>query len=156
MDGSDLERLWLVLARTEWSSLVIVPADPDGSSAALAAALAEAGTRLSGEPVSALALEGEQDARVLADVQRSLRAGRERARQRARAAADPHAPRRDGGGGRTILSIAAVARAPLGAVVAQAADAVLVTVALKRTRLDEVRRTVEMVGSDRVLGCCLV
>lgn len=50
----DLLDLWFALDRRSWSSLVLTPADAEGSTDELAEALAEAGQALSEHPVSAL------------------------------------------------------------------------------------------------------
>lgn len=160
-----VEELWLALALVDWSSVVVVPADPAGTTAALASALAEVGARLSLEPVSALRLEIDHDPRVAADLQQILRRDRSR-NQLARLA--PHgAPGRDqdeqqlgdeptARSGKTIVSIPAVTRDPLGVAVAQAADAVVVTLALGRTRVADARRTIELIGRERIVGCFVV
>jgi hypothetical protein len=54
-----------------------------------------------------------------------------------------------------VIAIPSVLEVPLGLAVAQAADAVVVIADLGRTRLDDVRRTVELVGRERVAGCIL-
>jgi hypothetical protein len=164
--AGELEDLWLALTRTDWVSLVFVPADPGSSSAALVTALAEVGSRLSRETVSPLMLDIDQDPAVLADVQQLLLRERRRADLRvprvvgesAGSAGDvaPPPPESVPTPARTILSIPPLAGAPLGAGVARAADAVVVTVAMGRTRLADVRRTTELVGRERVAGCCIV
>lgn len=159
-----VEELWLALALVDWTSVVVVPADPGGTTAALASALAEVGARLSLEPVSALRLEIDHDPRVAADLQQILRRDRSRD-QLARLAAHgvPGGDQDEQLGdepttqsGKTIVSIPAVTRDPLGVAVAQAADAVVVTLALGRTRVADARRTIELIGRERIVGCFVV
>jgi hypothetical protein len=57
---------------------------------------------------------------------------------------------------RLVISIPAVVNEPLGLAVAQFADAVLLTVHLGRTRLAEVRRTIDLIGRERIVGCVIV
>jgi hypothetical protein len=169
----DLERLWLALGAVDWTVVVIVPADPDASAAALASALAEAGKRLSHEPVTALTIEIDQDPKVLADVQQMIRHDRERAQQKPRArAADagtvPGAPpagtasasgddqRQLVPSEKTVISIPPVIREPLGVALAQASDGVVVALQLRRTRIGHARRTVELIGRSRIIGSYVV
>jgi hypothetical protein len=55
--------------------------------------------------------------------------------------------------GRSIFAIPPVVTQPLGVAVAQAADAVIVCVEQGRSHVDAVRRTIEMVGRERIAGC---
>jgi hypothetical protein len=128
----ELEELWLVLSVRPWRSLVLVPADPSGSTAQLARSLAAAGDALGDEPVTAKA-EGEPEpGAALALV--------------------------DGGArpGRAIVAIPPVVVQPRGVVLARRADAVVACVEQGRTRLADVRRTLELIGRERFLGCVLV
>jgi hypothetical protein len=165
-NGHAVESLWLALAARSWTTLVVVPADPTRSSAALATALAEVGTRLSYEPVAALAIAADEDPRVLADVQQMVLRDRDRARH---ALAPELAGSAEGTGGpaasprseqaappkKTIISIPAVNREHLGVAIARAADAVVVAVEMRRTRIADARRTIELIGRDRIAGCYL-
>jgi len=172
--GRDYEELWFALAAGDWLSVVIVPADRAGSAEPFATALAEVGKRLSDGPVTAIAA-GTLDAasaRAFADLQDSERARRHalrpaptvdlgplgigRADAGTRLAARDGFPRDIPPDGRIILSIPSVVREPLGLAVARAADSVVVAVELGRTRLADARRTVELVGRERVAGCLLV
>jgi len=57
---------------------------------------------------------------------------------------------------RLIISIPPVLTEPLGLTATQESDAVVLAVRLNRSRMDEVRRTLQLVGRERVLGCFLV
>jgi hypothetical protein len=128
------QELWPRLADGGWGSLAVVPCDPAGNAAEIARALAEVGTRLGEAPVVAVAAEALDyaSARDLLELQRRTASTR------------------------VVLALPPVLVEPLGLAVARAADAVLLTVVRGRTRLADVRRTVELVGRERLLGCVLV
>jgi hypothetical protein len=170
------QELWLGLARRAWRVVVLVPADPGGSADAVARALAAVGDRLSDLPVTAVtvgSLEYES-ALALADLQRrtpgrdpppSWRAPRvEAAAATAGVEPDGAAAARPRGGAalaiptaaRVLVAIPAVVSEPLGLAVAHGADAVVVCVERGKARLADVRRTVELVGRDRIAGCFLL
>jgi hypothetical protein len=149
---------------------VIVPADVEGSSAALAKSLADIGQRLSFVPVTAIAVTSLEygSALALADLQQHLEhrapvpavidvtpptVGTHRAEPGppADTQALAIAP-----GARLVISIPPVLVEPLGLPAAQQADAVLVTIYLGRTPMSDVRRTIELVGRERIAGCVLV
>lgn len=170
----ECQQLWFALARQAWTSIVIVPADRDGSSAALAIALADVGKRISEEPVSAInfsALEYDS-ARALADLQRHIERARRTPPQRnprvvevsarlvteddegeegtptARRVSHAVAP-----AGQVIISIPAVVGEPLGLAVTHSADFVVLSVQMGRTRYADARRTIELIGRERIAGC---
>ena len=128
------QELWPRLADGGWSSLAVVPADPGGNAVAIARALAEVGTRLGEAPVVAVAAEALDyaSARDLLELQRRA------------------------GSAQLVLALPPVLVEPLGLAVAREADAVLLTVVRGRTRLADVRRTVELLGRERLVGCVLV
>jgi hypothetical protein len=168
----DLEEVWLALTMRDCRSIVVVPADPDRSAGALATALAEAGTRLSHEQVSALTIDIDQDPKVMADVQQMIRHDRERARGAAQRSVADGADARPGGPpamrsvgedppglaprGICVISIPPVTRESLGVSIARASDAVLVVLEMRRTRMADARRTIDLVGRDRIAGTILV
>lgn len=59
-------------------------------------------------------------------------------------------------GARLIISIPPVVSQPLGLATAQAADLVVLCVEVGVTRLADARRTLELVGRERVAGCFLI
>jgi hypothetical protein len=174
------QELWLGLSRREWRSLVLVPADPRGSAADIARALAEVGKHLSDIPVSAITIGALQYESALALAELQQRTDREKPVVLERAPlvevtatpvvdeddGDPKwasIPRAHGGerlelspATRLVISIPPVVSEPLGLAVAERADAIVVCVERGRTRLADVRRTAEMIGRDRVAGCFLV
>jgi hypothetical protein len=145
MDGSDvpiftertvldreLQELWLAVSARPWRSLVLVPAGPAGSAAPLARSLAAAGNQLGELPVGAFVNGGLEPGVALALV--------------------------DGGdpSSRVVVAIPPVVIQPRGVVLARRADAVVAWVERGRTRLDDVRRTMELIRPERFIGCVLV
>jgi hypothetical protein len=59
-------------------------------------------------------------------------------------------------GARLIMSIPSVVVSPLGLATAQSADLVVLCVELGRTSVAGVRRTLDLIGRERVAGCFLV
>lgn len=153
--ATDLVALWFVLAQRRWRSLAIVPADPRGSSEELVRALVETGTRLSAVPVTAITMTAV-DARVaepLADLQRcALALGPD----------DTPGPTPDEGGrllppgpGRIVIALPPVIEAPMGLAIT-ASSLVAVAIASGRTCLADARRTIDLIGRERIVGCILV
>ena len=190
--------LWINLARREWHSLVVIPADGKGSTAEVARALAEVGQRLSFGPVTALTLSSLEygSALALADLQQHIQrernggarhvappepgAGEPAPDPRARPAGAPPSPppaagtpgagdaAADADGARKpdalmlvpparlIISVPPVISEPLGLTASAEADAVVLAVRMNHTRMAEVRRTIQMVGRERIAGCFLM
>jgi hypothetical protein len=57
---------------------------------------------------------------------------------------------------RLVISIPSVIDVPLGLGVAQSADLVVLVVELGRSRIASVKKTLELVGRDRVAGCFVI
>src|SRR5712691_3872062 len=137
----ELQELWFATLRTEWSSLVVVPAHAGGSAFNIARALAEVGGRHRGSPimlVTADASDLARTAQLVANLSRQT-AGTVGRR-----------------GGEVIVSLEPVVTNPLGIAIALAADAVLVTIELGVTDMASARRTIELVGRERLLGCVVI
>jgi len=208
--------LWTSLARAEWGSLVVIPADRDGSSADVADVLAGIGQQLSYGPVTAVTVSKLEygSALALADLQQHLK--RERRlngrlqrvmnvsseadgpdpspEDGARSSVSPGAPEprpvttkepAQGPGpekpapgaartsseeeptspkealavmpsARLIISLPPVVTEPLALVATEHADLVVVVIRLNRSRVTEVKRTVSLLGRERIAGCILV
>lgn len=58
--------------------------------------------------------------------------------------------------GQVVIAIQPVVVEPLGVAIAHAADAVVLCIQLRKTRLAAARRTLEIIGADRVAGAFLV
>lgn len=178
-DEKAYQRLWFALARSPWSSLVVVPADPRGSTDRVARALAEVGKQLSDMPVTAVtsgALEygtavALADLPQFVDRRKQLPAGQwptvdvrsqpagapeAGAAGQAAAAATGDGALMVSSAARIIIAIPAVVSEPLGLATTMAADRVVLCIELGRTRKADVRRTVELIGRERISGCFLV
>jgi hypothetical protein len=168
----EYQELWFALAKRNWTSVVLVPVDPGGSAASIGRSLADIGTRLSELPVTAISVSsmGYDSAFALADLQQHIERERRAAAER-RAPTINITPSRPADGpedgaphdalalaasSRVVISIPAVISEPLGLAATQAADAIILTIELGRTRLADARRTVELIGRERISGCFLV
>jgi hypothetical protein len=140
----EIQELWFALARRQWRSLALVPADEGGSAAAVATSLAEVGRRLRDAPVTFFVMADPLDyvstSRILTAFESTQQGGSALAMA---------------SGGRVIVAVQPVIVEPLGLAVAQSADAVVLCLELGRTRLAAARRTVELVGRERIAGCLL-
>ena len=166
--GREYQELWFSLARLAWSSVVLVPADAGTSTAEIAKSLAEVGGSLCEAPVTAIVTDAIDygSARALAAMQPRLgRGGAWRSTVEVEGC-EVEAPPRDTQAlhtatplppsGRAIIAIRPVMDEPLGLAIAQAADAVVLCVELGRSRLAAARRTIELVGADRVIGALVI
>jgi hypothetical protein len=74
-DGRDYLQLWISLASREWGSLVVIPADRDGSTAEIASGLANIGQQLSYGAVTAVTMSSlvPGSALALADLQQHMK-----------------------------------------------------------------------------------
>jgi hypothetical protein len=140
----EVQGLWFTLGRIPWRSLVVVPGGEGGSAAAVATALADVGRRLRVSPVTFLVMAGPIDyasaGRIVASV------------------AAPTGETDEPGAkqGRVIVAIPPVVSEPLGIAITDAADAVVVCVEKGKTRMPSVRRTIELIGRERIVGCVLI
>ncbi len=133
----DLQHLWFQVQRREWSSLVVVPADGDFVAGTIATQLWKVGCALSAPPPEILNCE-RMDSSAIAQLVVSL----------SRAPGSP----RDTNQRRIVISIESVLSNPLGVGIARAADAVLLCVRKRQTKLDAARRTIELIGRERFIG----
>jgi hypothetical protein len=150
-----LNAVWMQL-RGEWSWVVLVPGEPDYSTAELARALSETGTRLSVYPIEVV------EAKDL-DLDASTRLiGRLGIFDRAK----DDSPAQEGGGfvpagharpiTKTIVALESPLANPLALPIALAADGVVLCVRRGRDRIKAVRDTVHALGPERILCCVLV
>jgi hypothetical protein len=171
--------LWFALANRSWSSLVLVPGDEGISASAVAVALAEFGGKLRDRPVTAIVAESIdfESARILADLQMRARdvpssdrritvdaqivspgawpapsPGTELALERLEPRDDGEEPKP----GSVVVAIPPVTVEPLGVAIAQAASAVVLCVSMGSTRFASARRTIELIGADRIVGAFVV
>jgi hypothetical protein len=145
--GRDLDLLWFALSKFRLTSLALIPADASVSLervSEVTRALADVGQRLVDLPVTAIVLDA-MDRELLTRVGAVLGAAREGST--AWANNSPLA---------VIVAVPSVLTEPVGLALAQAADGVVLCAAMGETRIDEARRTRELIGADRVVGCIVV
>jgi len=148
----ELNALWIQL-RADWSSLVIVPCELDGSTAGIARALCEAGTRLSLHPIEFLEATGidlEGSSRLIARLGASGRiAGPAHEHSFVSSAwAMPIT--------KTIVALENPLANPMAIPISLAADGVVLCVRRGRDRIASVRDTIAALGQDRILCCVLL
>src|SRR5260370_4455854 len=140
----ELQQLWFLTLRWEWSSLVLVPADSKGSVLRIAKALAQVGNRQGGRTtVRADGTSHSSGAELVEDITgqfivQTPTVGGERWKQR------------------TIIALDPVVSDPAGIPVAAAADVALLFIELGKTNIAEAQRTLQLIGHDRFRGCVLI
>jgi hypothetical protein len=148
----ELNAVWLHL-RGEWSWVVVVPAEPDHSTAEMARALCEAGSRFSVYPVQfieAMDLDLDRSSQLIARVGMSAR---ERGMWSPNGlASSSYAPPIT----KTLVALDNPVANPLALAIARAADGVVLCVRRGRDRIGAVRDTIVAAGTDRILCCMLV
>lgn len=136
LDGSQIQLWYATLRKRSWTSLVVAPAHPGGSTYEIANALAEAGLICERRAVKLIdareAPLGEASAVISEMVN--------------------HAVSR----GRVIAAVGSVLTNQVGIPIATAADAVLLCVEMGRTDLASARRTIELIGAEKIIGCVTV
>lgn len=162
-----LQELWLVLAQREWNSLAVVPAHGGGSATEIACSLADTGSSLTEHHVSAVTVNelGPGSARSLAALASDARGRNERRWQ-----AEPFidvTPGQTVGSvdgspeaivvplGQIVISVPSVVAEPVSLTVVQAVDLVVLAVELGVTTMKEIRRSIELIGRERLIGCIL-
>jgi hypothetical protein len=136
--------LWFAVQKRPWLSLAVLPAAPGESALHVANALYDVGALVSGGPIRLL------DARAL-----TLASSASFIVNMSSLVSGP-GERRTGGEQRAIVLLSSVIEQVTGIPVVLAADAVLLTVTLGKTTVDAARRTLQLLGADRVMGCVLV
>lgn len=161
------EELWFSIARIPWASLVLVPLSEDTPAGEIATSLAMVATHVRDAPVTAI-VAGELDfrsARALAELQPRLDGSPPHSIEVFGTPVDVAEPwethpapihetaRRLS---RAIVAIRPVMVEPLGVAIAQAADAVVLCFELGAARTKAARRTIELIGPERIVGAFLV
>ena len=129
-EGSS-DRLWVQLVQSSWTSVALVPTAAGMSGRALGEALAKVGSDYRGRSV------------LLIDAERLSRAESRAVVERLAAAEERHA---------LVVTIDAPVMSQSALLVARAVDAAVLLVGLERTTLADARRTVEMLGKEKILG----
>jgi hypothetical protein len=151
---------------------VLVPADRGTLVGEIANSLAEVGTRLRETPVTAIVADAidYESIRTLTDLQPRL--NDQRPWPSVEVVASPVTPDAPGGDaswppplreatlmppvGRAIIAIRPIADEPLGVAIAQAADAVVLCIEMGAHRMKAARRTIELIGPERIIGAFLI
>lgn len=142
--GPAANALWFAVQTRPWSSLAVLPAGPGESALAVANALYDVGALVSGGPMRLLdarAVTLTTSAAFIVNMSSLVSAPGER---------------RVGGPQRAVVVLASVIDQLAGVPIVLSADAVVLTLTLGKTSVDSARRTLELVGAERVLGCILV
>ena len=141
----EMQELWFTLARRPWSLLVLVPADAGASVAAVAIRLADVGRRLREVPVTFLIMAETIDYPTAGRIVRTLGSA---SRQDGESEGVPVS--------KVVVAIPSVVSEPLGLVVAKAADLVVLCVEKGTTGLPSARRTIDLIGRERVAGALFI
>jgi hypothetical protein len=153
----EVQELWFATRRHEWKSLAIVSTVPQSSVFQLAVALAQVAELIHG-PVRLRRAEQID----LAEVALLVLEMSGRAPSSGRASGGPRVPR---GGVPTvddaedrllIVAVESVVAAPLMLPIVLAADAVLLSVELGGTDLDDANHSIELIGRDHLIGSVIV
>lgn len=137
--GRVILELWLALSRRAWRSVVLLPADRRDSTRASANALAEVGRRIRLARVDAVVAEElgyDQAAALIQSLAAHGAAG--------------------GSTDQLVVAIPSVVVEPLGVAVARQADLVVLCIRMGWSSLADARRTVQLVGEDRLAGCLVL
>jgi hypothetical protein len=138
------QELWFTLARRGWRSLSIVPADEGLACTEIGRSLAEVG-RLLDERVTLFGMSKNLDFPSASQAVAGA------------APSHPGPPSRfDESPGKVIVALPPVVSEPLGVAVATASDLVVLCVRLGRSRVAAARRTIELIGRERIAGCLIV
>lgn len=142
--GAALHSLWFAVQARPWNSLAVLPAGPGENALSVANALFDVGALVSGGPMRML------DARTV-----SLANSASFIVNMSSLVSAP-GERRTGGPQRVVVVLSSVLDEMAGVPIILSADAALLTLTLGKTSLDAARRTLELIGAQRVLGCILV
>ncbi len=132
----ELQQLWFSVLKREWSSLVVLPANPGTSGLTIARELANIATMHRGSEVKVINAERAElrgSSRLIVEMTSVVRNGQ-----------------------MCIMAVDSVMENQAGIPLALAADAALLLVTLNETDLTNARRTVELVGAQRFVGSVVV
>lgn len=138
-----MQQLWFSIQRLPWSSLVLLPADPETSSDAVGKALHEVGRLTMGDRLRLLDARGLQlpaTAPLILDM----------------SGASPVRPAGADRSERVLVLVESVLSQPSGIPVALAADAVVLCLTLGKTPVASARETLKLVGEQRFVGCVTI
>jgi hypothetical protein len=136
-----MQQLWFAVQRLEWASLVIVPADGNSSAIDFGRPLYEVGHLAMGDRLRLLdarEVKLDKTAPLILDMTGASR---------------PHATGPQQRSERVLVMVESVLAAPSAIPVALAADAAILCVELGKTSLSGARETIQILGSQRFVGC---
>jgi hypothetical protein len=136
-----MQQLWFAVQRLEWASLVIVPADGNSSAIDFGRPLYEVGHLAMGDRLRLLdarEVKLDKTAPLILDMTGASR---------------PHATGPQQRSERVLVMVESVLAAPSAIPVALAADAAILCVELGKTSLAGARETIQILGSQRFVGC---
>jgi hypothetical protein len=137
------QQLWFSLQRFDWSSLLLLPADPDTSALELGRALHEVGRLTMGELLRLLdgrGLKVSATAPMILDM----------------SGAHPVRPAGTQWSEKVLVVVDSVVSHPSSIPIALAADAVVLCLTLGKTPLATARETMKLIGPQRFIGCITV
>jgi hypothetical protein len=149
----EAQELWLSITRRDWRTLAVIPAHRDGSALSIATALAEAGSLLKGKPVELFSADRADHSKT--GEHSTVMSGRNTSQIPLHAVPDAGLPPATEKFER-VVALEPLSTNPLGATIAQEAEAVLMVAESGVTELRAAKRTVEMIGRERFIGCVLV
>lgn len=138
------QQLWFSLQRFDWSSLVLLPADPDTSAFELGRALHDVGRLTMGDRLRLLdgrGLKVSATAPMILDMS---------------GAAAPVRPAGVEWSEKVLVVVDSVVSHPSSIPIALAADGVVLCLTLGKTPLAAARETMKLVGPQRFIGCITV
>ena len=136
----EVQQLWFALQRSEWSTLVVVPASPESSGMDFARPLYEVGRLALGERLRLLDAREVKVSGAAAMVIDML-------------GANPSRQTPKDWSERVLVVIESVVSHPTGIPLALAADAAVLGIELGRSSLDSARTTLDTLGRSKFLGC---
>ncbi len=142
--GRDSQELWFALSREPWRSVVLVPTDPGLSAVHIADALGAVARWLREPPATIITMSDPLD------YVEATRLGPLVAQE------DQGGAGRDPSSGKVIIAVQPVVVEPLGLAVTRTVDAVVLCIEKGRSRLASVRRTIELIGREKIRGCAFV
>jgi hypothetical protein len=135
-----MQQLWFSIQRQQWSSLVVVPAGPESLVLDFGRPLYQVARLAMGERLRLLDARGIKLNRTAPLILEMT------------GAAPAHPPSVEWSE-RALVLIESVLSQPSGIPIALAADAALLCVEMGKTSLASVRETMQIIGSQRFLGC---
>ncbi len=133
LDSHEIQKLWFALLKRPWRSLVVAAANAEGHSWEIAEALAEVGQLHWGTTIRLMDAEGvalSEASSLVAEMTLHASAGKP-----------------------VFVAVGSLVENLAGVPLAHAADGVILCVTLGAADFTSARRSVELIGAEKVLGC---